>query len=722
MTDRLAAILTPVPLDRIYSYRVPDGMELHPGDMVQVPLGPRLIAGVVWDHEPDPVDPAKLRDVERKFDCPPLSTTMMAFVDWVAAYSINPPGMVLKMVLRVPAALAPEPPQLGLVYDGQEPPRMTSARSRVLELAREGAIWSKSGLAHAAGVSPSVIEGLKKAGSFAERPIPAQPVVPRPDPSHAPPTLSTEQREAANRLSQALVEQKFAPVLLEGVTGAGKTEVYFEAIAEVLAAGRQVLVLVPEIALTKTFLDRFEARFGAPPGEWHSDIAPRTRERTWRQVAENRVQIIAGARSSLYLPFRDLGLIVVDEEHDQAYKQEDRVHYNARDMAVVRAMLGDIPVILASATPSVESRVNAETGRYRHIHLKSRFGAAAMPKLSIIDMRKSPPPRGAFISSVLRQAIGETLANGQQSLLFLNRRGYAPLTLCRACGHRFSCNNCSAWLVEHRFRRQLTCHHCGHFEPVPEACPHCGTLDHLVACGPGVERIAEEVDAAFPDARIVVLSSDMAGGVTRLRAEFKAIADGSADIVVGTQLVAKGHNFPHMVCVGVIDADLGLANGDPRAAERTHQLLCQVTGRAGRAGGVSTGFIQTYQPEHPVIQAIARSDTETFYAREIEHRRAAGLPPFGRLVSLIVSARSPVEAETHARAMRRLAPRDDNFRVLGPAEAPMALIRGRYRYRLLVRSQRNLHIQHYVRAWLAVAPKPRGSVRLQIDVDPQSFL
>ncbi|MEQ9246850.1 MAG: primosomal protein N', partial [Nitratireductor sp.] len=451
-------------------------------------------------------------------------------------------------------------------------------------------------------------------------------------------------------------------------------------------------------------------------------LAPKKRERVWRQVAEGQLRVVAGARSALFLPFRELGLIVIDEEHDPAYKQEDRVFYNARDMGVVRGHIGGFPVVLASATPSLESRVNANQGRYERIVLSSRFADAALPDLATIDMRKAAPERGGFLSPVLIEEMKKTLARGEQSLLFLNRRGYAPLTLCRVCGHRFQCPDCSSWLVEHRFRRQLVCHHCGYNEPRPEACPECGTLDHLVACGPGVERITEEVDQLFPDARTIMLSSDMMGGVKRLRLELEAIAKGEADIIIGTQLVAKGHNFPGMTLVGVIDADLGLANGDPRAAERTFQLLAQVTGRAGRTGRKSLGLLQTYQPEHPVMRAIVTGDAEAFYERETAERERAGLPPFGRLAGIIVSAATRQEAESHARALRRAAPRADEVDVLGPAEAPLALVAGRHRFRLLVQGTRRADIQGFLRDMIKAGPRPRGSVRVQVDIDPQSFL
>ena len=722
MPGRVVPVLVPMPVDKAYSYLVPEGMAVQPGSIVQVPLGPRQVWGVVWDAADGPaVDPKKLKSITQVFDCPPLSQDMRAFLDWVAAYTLSPPGLVARMALRVPAAFDPEPMVEGLRLTDRRPDRMTPARMRVVETAADGFFWTRSGLAHAAGVSTSVVEGLRSQGVFETAFMPPPPVVAAPDADYAVTELEEIQRAAADELIASAAQKTFSVSLIDGVTGSGKTEVYFEAIAETLRQGRQVLILLPEIALTAAFLDRFEKRFGAKPAEWHSDLAPRTREKVWRQVTEGGVRVVAGARSALFLPFEDLGLIIVDEEHDPAYKQEDRVFYNARDMAVVRARLGNFPVVLVSATPSVESRVNGEVGRYRPIHLRTRFGAAAMPDLGLIDMRRHPPERGGFLSPVLLSAIGKAVEKGEQALLFLNRRGYAPLTLCRVCGHRFQCPNCSSWLVEHRFRSQIQCHHCGYAERTPEACPECGTFDHLVACGPGVERIAEEVDRHFPQARTIVLSSDLMG-VKRLRLELEAIAKGEADIVVGTQLVAKGHNFPMMTCVGIVDADIGLANGDPRAAERTFQLLSQVTGRAGRTGLKSRGLLQTYQPQHPVMQAIVSGDAEAFYEREIGERERAVLPPFGRLASVIVSADTRADAESHARGLRQAAPQVSGITVLGPAEAALALVRGRHRFRLLVHGRRNSDMQAFMRAMIAAGPKVRGSVAVQLDIDPQSFL
>ncbi|GHC73833.1 primosomal protein N' [Limoniibacter endophyticus] len=719
---RVVPVLVPMPAPGPYSYAVPEGMIVMPGSIVRVPLGPRQVAGIVWDGEGGDVNPKKLRPITQVFQCPPVPEEMRRFVDWVAAYTLSRPGMVARMVLRAPEAFEPERAVEGVVRTGLVPEKMTAARKRVLEITENGLSWTRSGLSHASGVSTSVIDGLIAQNVFSRIELQPPPVVAVPDPGYGANALSEDQAAAAETLKAAIDKGGFQSLLIDGVTGSGKTEVYFEAVARALEKGRQVLILLPEIALTQAFLDRFENRFGSRPAEWHSELSPRMRERVWRQVAEGRIRVVAGARSALFLPFEDLGLIIVDEEHDPAYKQEDRVFYNARDMAVVRGHIGRFPVVLASATPSVETRVNAQQGRYQRIELASRFADAALPTLKTIDMRKSPPARGSFLSPALVEAVQDTLARKEQALLFLNRRGYAPLTLCRVCGHRFQCPQCSSWLVEHRFRNQLMCHHCGHHEPSPEACPACGALDHLAPCGPGVERIAEEVVAQFPEARTIILSSDMPGGTKRLRLELDAIAKGEADIVIGTQLVAKGHNFPNMTLVGVVDADLGLANGDPRAAERTFQLLSQVTGRAGRTGKKSVGLLQTYQPEHPVIRSIVSGDRESFYAREIGEREKAMLPPFGRLAGIVVSAETRAEAEGHARQLRRAAPPAPDIAILGPAEAPLAVLAGRHRFRLLVQGEKRSDLQGFIRQLLERAPKERGSLRVHVDIDPQSFL
>ena len=718
-------VLLPLALPAPYDYLVPRGVGVMPGQFVVAPLGTVEYLGVVWPRAegevPPKIERKKLREIlEVVDDVPPLPRVSLDFADWVAKYTLSSPGMVLRMMMSAGRAFDPPAPRYGVRLAGGPPQRMTPARARVLEAAKNGLIWVKSSLAEAAGVSPGVIDGLVDSGALVAEPLPDWHAMPL-DTSLARAKLTKEQDAAARELLEN-TSHGFTVTLLDGVTGSGKTEVYFEAIAASLARGKQVLVLMPEIALTSQFIARCEERFGAKPAEWHSAVSAPLRGRVWRAVAENKAKLVVGARSALFLPFPDLGLIVVDEEHDPSYKQEERVTYQARDMAVLRGSLGSAPVVLSSATPSIESLVNAEQGRYRHIRLGTRYKAAGLPALSAVDMRRAPPGRGQFLSPELVGRIGTTIARGEQALLFLNRRGYAPVTLCRKCGFKFECPNCSAWLVEHRFRRRLECHHCGTFIPIPETCPKCGAEHSLVPCGPGIERIAEEIKERFPDARRVLLSSDLTPSISELRQTLREIEEREVDVVIGTQLVAKGHHFPGLALVGVVDGDLGLAQADPRAAERTFQLLNQVTGRAGRDTIPGRGLIQTYMPEHPVIQALVSGDRETFYAREIEARREAGLPPFGRLASLLVSASSREAAEAYARAVALAAPPAAKIQVLGPAEAPLSVIRGRHRYRLLVKAAREADLQAYLRLWLSQVPKAHGDVRLVVDVDPYSFL
>jgi primosomal protein N' (replication factor Y) len=735
---RIAEVLLPVAVDIAYSYHAPPGLRLAPGDCVKVPLAAREAFGVVWSLSDGEGARADLKTVIAKYDRPPLSENLRGFVDWVARWTLAPRGMALRLATRSVEEAAPETPRVGYRLAGPAPERMTAARGRVIAAAEGGLVFPKGELARAAACSSGVVDALVDEGTLEAIALPPEPVAAPLDPDFAPPRLEAEQRVAADALAGAVAVGGFKPFLLEGVTGAGKTEVYFEAVAAALKAGGQALVLMPEIALTAQFLERFAARFGAKPAEWHSGVSPRKRARIWRAAATGEIGVVAGARSALFLPFADLRLIVVDEEHEAAYKQEDGVLYHARDMAVVRARFEGAAIALASATPSIETRVNAESGRYGHLRLTARANARPMPWIEAIDMRAEGPARGRWIAPRLAQEAGETIARGEQVLLFLNRRGYAPLTLCRSCGHRFRCPNCDAWLVEHRFRRALVCHHCGHVERRPTNCPECEAEDSLTACGPGVERLAEEAALLFPDARLLTLSSDFPGGQERLRRELAEIAAGAFDIVIGTQLVAKGHNFPFLTLVGVVDADSGLGSGDPRAAERTFQLLNQVTGRAGRGEKPGRALIQSWQADHPVIRALLSGDAEAFYAQETALRERAGLPPFGRLAALIVSAKDAGAAEAHARAVARAAhalpateryrvapagglPEEGEIVVLGPAEAPIALVRGRYRFRLLVKAPRSADLQAFLRATLAAAPKERGGVRVVVDVDPQSF-
>jgi primosomal protein N' (replication factor Y) len=723
MARRIVDVLVPVALDQPYSYRVPAGLTVEPGDVVRVPLGPREATGAVWaEGVMRPGLDNRLKDIEDKLDVPALRPELRRFVDWVANYTLSPRGMILRMALRMGEHLGTERARVGVRLAGKAPDRMTPARTRVLALLADGLLRAKREAAEQAGVSLGVIDSLVDEGTLEAVAMAPEPVAALPDPDHHAPDLTSAQRNAADALRATVAAGGYSVTLLDGVTGSGKTEVYFEAVAETLRRGRQVLILMPEIALTAQFLDRFAARFGVRPAEWHSELAPRRRARTWAAVAAGDVKAIVGARSALFLPYADLGLIVVDEEHDPAYKQEDGVRYHARDMAVVRAHIAAIPIVLASATPAVETEVNARRGRYRRLALPERFGGQHLPAIEPIDLRREGPSRGRFIAPRLMGAIATAIERGEQALLFLNRRGYAPLTLCRACGFRLQCPACDSWLVEHRFKRRLVCHQCGFETPAPLACPKCQATESFVACGPGVERLEEEVAALFPERRILVLSSDLVVTVERLREELAEVEAGLVDIIIGTQLVAKGHHFPKLNLVGIVDADLGLGHGDPRAAERTFQLLHQVVGRAGREEGRGLGLIQTHQPDHPVMRALIAADRDAFYSAEIDARERISYPPFGRLASFLVSGPDKPAAEAFARRLAALAPRDEDVRVLGPAEAPIARVRGRHRLRLLVKSRRAFDLSDYLREWLVDAPAAKGGIRLEVDIDPQSFL
>jgi primosomal protein N' (replication factor Y) len=718
-------VMLPLPLAGAYDYRVPPELELGVGDVVAVPLGQREIFGVVWDADPaaEGVAEARLKPVLARLPVPAMTASLRRFIDWVAAYTLAPPGAVLRMALSSPGAFEPPSPQAGwmLAPPGNSQPRLTPERKRVLAAMVAGHAYAGGALAEAAQVSTGVLRGMAENGLLRPALLPRSQRFRAPDPEHPGPSLAGPQAAAAAALCERVAARSFGVTLLTGVTGSGKTEVYFDAVAEALRQGRQALVLLPEIALSAQWLDRFRERFGVAPALWHSELTSKTRRDTWRALAEGEVQVLVGARSALFLPYPDLGLIVVDEEHETAFKQEEGVIYHARDMAVVRARFAEAACVLVSATPSLESLTNAETGRYARLDLPTRHGGATLPQVVPVDLRKTPPERGRFLAPPLVEAVTATLARGEQAMLFLNRRGYAPLTLCRACGHRMRCPNCTAWLVEHRAQRRLTCHHCGHVEPPPAACPECGAEHSLTAVGPGVERVQEEAAQLWPDARRLVMASDNIPGPAAAAAAAQAISAREVDLIIGTQIVAKGWHFPHLTLVGVVDADLGLAGGDLRAAERTVQLLHQVAGRAGRAEAPGQVLLQSFSPEHPVMQALIGNDLDAFMAEEAAMRKPGHWPPFGRLAALIVSAEDERAAERAARNLGLAAPGGDGVQVLGPAPAPLALLRGRHRRRLLLKCRRDIPVQPLLRDWLAKVEIP-GNVRLQVDVDPVSFL
>lgn len=707
------------PLD----YKVPEGMSVELGQVVECPLGPRTVTGIVWEAERLPgtdVPAEKLRNLRSVLPVPPLSAPLRRLIEWTADYYVASLAGVARMALSSGGALKGSASITEYRLTGGIPERLTPQRLAAME-ALEGEQATIRELAGLAGVSEGVLRGLVNQGVLepvvvdCDRPFDEA----RPDFTEV--DLSAEQQAAADQLSAAVLVQEFAPFLLDGVTGSGKTETYFEPVAQALRMGRQVLVLLPEIALTENFLHRFEERFGAAPVQWHSSLKSNERRRAWRSVASGEAQVVVGARSALFLPFARLGLIVVDEAHETSFKQADGVRYNARDVAVMRAHFERVPVVLASATPALESLQMAESGIYTKIDLPSRFGGAQLPDIETVDLTQEKPPHGMWLARRLIDGIEQRLERGEQSLLFLNRRGYAPLTLCRNCGFRFQCPNCSAWLVEHRFTRRLACHHCGHETPSPERCPECGEPDCLVACGPGVERIADEVAERLPQARVIVATSDTLNSPGRAMEFIGLVERGEVDVIVGTQLVTKGFHFPDLTLVGVVDADLGLEGGDLRAGERTYQQVAQVAGRAGRGSKPGEVLIQTRHPEASVIAALAAGDRDAFYTVETEMRRDAGAPPFGRWASIIISSEDDAEAREAARRIGDTRPQVEDCMILGPAPAPMALLRGRYRYRLLMNARRSVQLQDVIRQWLSRINHPPG-VRVAVDVDPYSFV
>ncbi|MEL7107227.1 MAG: primosomal protein N' [Pseudomonadota bacterium] len=719
----LVAVLTGQPLGRPLDYKAPEGGCLT-GAFVEVPLGPRKVLGVVWGPGAGDYDYAKVRSVIRVLDAVAMRDEMKTFLLRAADYTLTSMPAMLRLATRSPGL--GDPPSMRKVYRlGQgEPSRMTDARTRVLDTLRDmgGLSFTLRELAETAGVTTSVVKGLVKTGAVAEEDSPRDTPYPRLEPGQSQYDLTSEQQAAAESLRSGVASGAYGTTLLRGITGSGKTEVYLEAVAACLAAGRQALVLLPEIALTAEFLTRVEARFGARPAEWHSGITATERRRCWRMVGEGGADLVVGARSALFLPFRNLGLIVVDEEHDTSYKQEDGVLYNARDMAVLRASIVGAQVVLASATPSLETWANAEAGKYTRIELTTRFGPAILPQMTAIDMRAEDLPGNRWVSPSLAGAVRARLDAGEQSLLFLNRRGYAPVTICRACGHQIGCSECDARMVEHRFLKRLVCHQCGATRPVPTTCPSCDAEDRMAPVGPGVERLGEETAELFPDARVEVLSSDMYGSARALKARIEAIAGGEADIIIGTQIVAKGHNFPNLTLVGVIDADLGLQGSDLRAAERTFQLMRQVAGRAGRGARPGAALLQTFQPEHPVIRAILGGDEEAFWRAEAAERKAAGVPPYGRMAGIVLSSPNVQEVFDFGTALARAdGPlRQISAQVYGPAPAPIARIRGRHRVRLLVKADKSAPLQPAIAAWIGQL-KPPTNLRLAVDIDPQSF-
>ena len=721
----IIGVLLPLPFNEPFDYKIEGEAVL--GELVRVPFGREVHVGVVWKKgKSSNLDESKIKPIMERINFPPLSAELRKFIEFVSGYNMAFAGQVLKMVLSVRQVF--DDPKMTVLYElsgktlAEAKLKNSDARWRVMDFLKF-APFNRQDIAAGAGVGQSVIKAMIDAGVLRPVLIEDRKEFEKPNAAYKKVNLTDEQKEAAVQLVGE-IGSGFNVTLLDGVTGSGKTEVYFEAVARALELGQQVLILVPEIGLTSQWLGRFERRFGVKPAKWHSALGNRERIDTWKAVIEGRAKVLVGARSALFLPYQNLGLIVVDESHDQSFKQEDAVNYQGRDMAIVRAKYEQSPIILSTATPDLETVVNVEEGKYDIVELKSRFAAAVLPEIKIIDLKQDKPVRGSWgvswLAPTLANALKENLERQEQSMLFLNRRGYAPLVICRDCGHRIQCPNCTAWLTEHRRVGNLVCHHCGYVTPIPKECPECHSETGLTACGPGVERVAEEVKFRFPTARVKILSSDITTNFAEVSQVIHEMEEGNVDILIGTQILAKGHHFPSLTLVGIVDADLGLMGSDLRASERTFQLLSQVAGRAGRGEKKGTVYLQTLYPENAVLQALVENNREKFLALEKKTRRLLKMPPFGKLAAVIVSGPNQEETEKTALWLGQTAPNNEFVSTLGPAPAPIFMLRNKFRYRLLLKTAKNIRIQDVLRDWLKRIKIP-GRVRVEVDIDPYSF-
>lgn len=722
----LVGILLPLPFNQPFTYKSAEPLQI--GQLVEVPFGRDKQIGVVYELNPVcDLPEEKIKSIVKCFDFPPLSEKLLKFLGWVAKYNMAPLGLVFKMAVSVKAAFEPSP--LTVLYKlsgktlAEAKLKNSDARWHVMDLLKH-APYTRQEIAKGAGVGQSVIKTLIDSGVLEPVYVENKKEFLEPVGDYVKVNLTLEQQRAAEMLCQK-VESGFSVTLLDGVTGSGKTEVYFEAVAKALENDKQVLILVPEISLTTQWLERFQKRFGVRPANWHSGLSLKERVDTWKAIIEGRVKVIVGARSALFLPYTNLGLMVIDESHDHSFKQEDAVNYQGRDMAIVRAKIEHIPLILSTATPDLETMVNVEDGKYDCVKLASRYANACLPDIKILDLKKDKPQKGewgvSWLAPTLVNALNENLERCEQSVLFLNRRGYAPLLICRDCGHRMQCPSCSAWLTEHKNAHKLMCHHCGYVEEIPEFCPHCGSKDGLTACGPGVERVAEEVKHRFPQAKTEILSSDNAGSFTAVSQIIARMERREIDILVGTQIIAKGHHFPDLTLVGIVDADLGLMGSDLRASEQTYQLLSQVSGRAGRGDKKGVVYLQTLYPENNVLKALLNNDRESFMDFEKKSRQLLGYPPYGKLAALIISGSDKYLTGAVAAEFGKTAPHTDYVSVLGPAPATLFLLRDKYRYRLMLKTTKNINIQQVLAQWLKMVKVP-STVKVEVDIDPYSFM
>ncbi len=652
-----ASVLLPTNTNQTYDYLVPNEKEIDIGSFVSVPFRNKQMNGIVWFESGDNVDKAKLKTISEVYSDIKLKKNFIKFLDFYQKYNLIPLGRVLRLVLPIDKILESK------------------------EISKKENIHNN--------LSSKTILSLTKA-----------------------------QKDASQKLINSVSKESFERFLIDGVTGSGKTEIYFEAINQVLIQGNQGLILLPEIALVDSLEERILDRFGFKPAVWHSETKISKKRKIWNDVYTGEIKLVIGARSSLFLPFKTLNLIVVDEEHDSTFKQQEQVIYHARDMAIARASYEKSTIVMVSATPSLESLFNAREKKYNHLQLPNRIGSAGLPSINVVDMRKENIEKDSWISPTLKSAITEKLNNNEQVLLFLNRRGYAPLTICKSCGYKIECKKCDSYLVHHKSKNKVICHQCGFTDKFMKSCPSCNVEDSLLQYGPGIERITEEVVKLFPKNNVSSISSDNAKSVIDI---LSSLEKGDTDIVIGTQIISKGYHLPNLTLVGVIDADLGLASSDLRASENTFQLLQQVSGRSGREEKQGRALIQTYYPEHPVIKSLTNSNREEFIDAELSSRKRLELPPYGRLTNITISDINEERLVNFCKKLSTLIPKSKRLIVLGPAPAPITKIRNRYRYKFLLKTDKNANIQEFIKQWLSRVKKP-NSVRIMIDVDPYNFL
>lgn len=728
----IVKVLIPNVINTGYDYRLTAPADV--GWFVRCTVMNRQYIGVIVGPGDSNLSPSKIKPIIEVCNFGRMSNADIKWIYKMSEWTLMSPGAVLRLIINVPDAFnLPAVEQL-YAYNFDADCKMTDARQKVADAfqSNDNDAMSVNDIQTIARVGHSVVKTMIKNGIL----IPIETREKHNDLYNYKYTdtgtvkLNTEQQNAADTIATAINKNEFAVYLLDGITGSGKTQVYFDSALRAYNMGKSVLLMMPEIALTAQFMSRFEQRFGAPPVVWHSNLTAARRRDIWRGVANGSIKIVVGTRSALFLPWQNLGLIVVDEEHDTSYKQEDMGNYHARDMAVLRAKISNFPVVLASATPSFETLYNVARGKYNRLRLMSRFGGATLPKIETIDMREQRPEPyktdansdteiSGNLSPVLCAKISETLNQHKQVMLFINRRGFAPIVQCKKCGWVAQCPDCSVGMNYHKRLNKLICHMCGKMHDLPSVCPQCG--NDVSMRGAGLEKIEEEVAHKFPFAKTALVSSDTIMSREALERLVKKMENGEIDIIIGTQILAKGHHFPNLTLVGVVDADMGLFGTDFRAGEHTFQQLFQVAGRAGRGEFPGHVLLQTFQPEHPVITAICAGNRDEFMKSDMESRRAAKMPPFGQLVAVVIESDKEQTLHKYCKQLSDVAPVLKGGKIMGPIAAQIYQIRNWYRMRFLVSGDANANLQPIVRDWLNKIKQP-ANVRVKIDVNPQNFM